>query len=246
MDSRAKVQMERQLVQPPKDKPPIEENLLFRRYHEGTLITKEPVREEPPPSLPPYPSREHAVGFWRVLQSPTGLPVEEGADASDNLVLRVDGTVSGGPILEPETRQKASGGTWRLLHGDDNKGGDDGKDGKDDDVQLRIRLVIPPTKERILVMEGRVDRAAFGDLSLARNTFGVPELEAVAGGGGGGGGAKGPRLEDLLHCAGQAWIEDAVTGANRTEVGRFSITKLKQRDPRRLTVTVPRPVGYLD
>jgi hypothetical protein len=93
----------------PKQKPPIAENKVFQKYKDGTLAPR-PKKQSPAPELPPFPSRQHCVGFWKVLQSPTGFDVEETDNSrSDNLVLRVDGTTAGGPILDQTTRQKASG-----------------------------------------------------------------------------------------------------------------------------------------
>lgn len=108
VSSRAKVQSEKELAKP-KNKPPIEENEVFRKYKEGTLAPQ-PKAPAPAPKLPPFPSREHCVGFWKVIQSPTGFDVEQtDSSRSDNLVCRVDGTTAGGPILDQESRQKAAG-----------------------------------------------------------------------------------------------------------------------------------------
>ena len=52
---------------------------------------------------------------------------------------------------------------------------------EDGDVKLRIRLVIPPMKERILVMEGLVNRMNLGsNMPMASKAFGIPHLEAMA------------------------------------------------------------------
>jgi hypothetical protein len=87
---------------------------------------------------------------------------------SENLLLRVDGTTAAGPILNPETNQKAAGGTWKMLPQENGE------------VLLRIRLVIPPEKKRILVMEGRVDRGSELGMKLASRTFGIPKVEEKA------------------------------------------------------------------
>ena len=210
-----------------KDKPPIEENDVFAKYREGTLVPKED-QPAPMPALPPFPSREHCIGFWRVISSPTGFPVEEGdASRSDNLILRVDGTTAGGPILDQETRQKASGGTWRF-YGD-----------KIDDAKLIIRLVIPPKKERVLVMEGHLEKASLSsDVALASSSFGIPELEerkkqSIKG------------MDDLLYCSGNVWIEDAVTKKNRDDIGSFSLMKMEVSTDS-YTITVPKPVRNQD
>ena len=87
--------------------------------------------------LPDYPSREHFYGIWRMIAPPTGFPEDTGDDTkSDNIILRVDGTIAGGPTLDQQTNQKAAGGTWKMIKGSD-----------DATTKLRIRLVIPPKKE---------------------------------------------------------------------------------------------------
>ena len=45
---------------------------------------------------------------------------------------------------------------------------------------LRIRLVIPPEKNRILVMEGLVERGSEIGVNLASRTFGIPKVEERA------------------------------------------------------------------
>jgi len=210
-----------------KTKPPIEDNPIFAKYKEGTLV---PDKEKPPPpkELPPFPSREHCIGFWRVVRSPTGFAVEEGdSTRSDNLVLRVDGTTAGGPILDQETRQKASAGTWRIS-GDTT-----------DTAALRIRLIIPPKKDRIIVMKGKLQFVSMSsDLPMTTGTFGIPKLEALA--------EKAKDFEDLLFCSGDVCIENA-DGSNRECIGKFSIMKLKTpTDPSQFTITIPRPVRSQD
>ena len=227
--SRAKVQSEQELAKP-KNKPPIAENKIFQKYKDGTLAPQQPEETKPAPKLPPFPSRQHCVGFWKVLQSPTGFDVEETDNQrSDNFLLRVDGTIAGGPILDQATRQKASGGTWRL---------------EEDDCRLRIRLVIPPGKEHILVMQGQMELiAGKPNIALASSTFGIPQLEARK--------ARAaetePPLEDILYCKGEVWVEDAVTKKNRCDVGTFSLMKLNtSADPKDFTITIPQPIRNQD
>jgi hypothetical protein len=237
--SRARVQSEKELARK-KVKPPIAENSIFQQYKDGTLVPEQPkalpTKQE---QLPPFPSREHCTGFWRVVRSPTGFSVEDGTEDSsrtDNLILRVDGTIAGGPILDQETRQKASGGTWRLLVAKE----DDGGDGS---ATLRVRLVIPPLKERILVMQGKLEKVSVSstDLPMASSTFGIPFLEerrAMA---------STNELDDLLYCSGDVWIEDSTTGLNRDDIGNFSLMKLNvPSDPSEFTITIPRPVRNQD
>jgi len=213
--SRARVQSELDLAQK-RDKPPIEENTVFAKYKDGSLVPEKDKVIPGAKDLPPFPSKEHCTGFWRMLDSPTGFAVEEGdASRSDNLVLRVDGTIAGGPILDQVTRQKASGGAWML-----------NLDNKDDPI-LRIRLLIPPKKERVLVMEGRLESKSMTlDVLMAPNTFGIPALEERA--------AKSAAAdesnetgEEMTFCKGSVWIEDSKTKGSRDVVGTFSIMKLK-------------------
>ena len=132
-----------------KDLPPIEDNPVFKAYRSGALDSKEKETEaaEEEEDAPGTRRRQDMVGFWKVLRSPTGLPLsnDPSSSATDNFVLRVDGLVAGGPVLEPETQQRAAGGSWKLI-----------KDEENDQVRIQIRLVIPPSRQRILVMDGTV------------------------------------------------------------------------------------------
>ena len=169
-----------------KEKPPIEDNPVFKAYKEGTLVPKDQRPKSRKKELGPYPGRDHFVGIWKVLTSPTGFPTEEETDvSSENLILRVDGRTAGGPILDQETRQKAAGGTWKMIVEDNG------------DVRLRIRLVVPPKKERILVMEGLVDRfSGSSDIPMAAKAFGIPHLEAMAK-------EANKGMQDLMQCGGE-------------------------------------------
>ena len=223
---------ERAKLREKKEMPPIEENPVFQKYKDGTLIpeSKSPKKGKQL-ELGPYPSREHFAGIWRVISSPTGFPTEpEEASQSENIILRIDGTIAGGPILDAETRQKAAGGTWKMTEQEDGN------------VNLRIRLIIPPKKERILVMEGRVDRAALGtDIPMASKAFGIPELEERAKR------ATNRDMDDLLHCSGDVHVEDAITKSNREDIGTFSIMKISgPKAPNEYTITIPKPVRNQD
>lgn len=231
VEARAFVQA--QTVEEKKNKPKIEDNVVFQKYKDGTLVEKRATAPSTTAKkFPAYPSREHFIGIWRVVTSPTGWPEEFGDDTkSDNLILRVDGTIAGGPTLDRETNQKASGGTWKMLNSTSD----------DEGTKLRIRLVIPPKKERILVMEGEVTRfMSATDMPLSKSTFGIPELEAAAQ-------KMEDSMEDLMHCGGQVWIQDAVTGKNREEIGTFSLMKIQSPlEPGKYTITIPRPVRNQD
>lgn len=174
-----------------KEKPPIEDNPVFKAYKEGTLVPKQEVKQRKRKELGPYPGRDHFVGIWRIGTSPTGFPIEEASDEScENIILRVDGTTAGGPILDPETKQKAAGGTWKFIE-------DNG------DVKLRIRLVIPPKKERILEMVGIVNRISMNsDIPMASKAFGIPHLEAMAKE------ANKSNEEDMMHCGGDVSFQE--------------------------------------
>ena len=226
--SRARIQSITELARK-KDKPPIAENPVFKKYKEGTLVPEQ-SKSVSVQKLPPFPSREHCTGFWRIVSSPTGFDVEEGdSSRSENLVLRVDGTIAGGPILDQESRQKASGGTWRMT-GETRES-----------ARLRIRLVIPPKKERILVMEGPLEKLSMSsDLPLASSTFGIPLLEERAA-------RSSTDIEDLLICNGNVWIEDALTKKNKNDIGKFSLMKLNvPTDPSQFTITIPKPIRHQD
>jgi hypothetical protein len=286
VESRARIRTERELLAKRKrDKPPIEENPVFAKYRNGTLVPSSATAGGGKLSssstgrkhmdLPPFPSDEHVVGFWRVVRSPTGFAPEEGGDPSrsDNLILRVDGTTAGGPVLDSVTRQKASGGTWKLTvltEGDENgdgidadsRGGGNAKSLSRRAASLRIRLVIPPQKDRILVMQGKLERislsgssgdglASIPPLAPRGGTFGVPALEERAARAGQpdrqGAGVGDEEDDTLVFCSGPVFLEDAVTGANRNEIGTFTLQKLfSPSDPAQYTITIPRPVRNQD
>ncbi|CAB9500657.1 expressed unknown protein [Seminavis robusta] len=228
-----------------KDKVAIEDNPIFQKFKDGTLVPesekpKAPVEVE----IEPFPSRAQFVGFWEVMSSPTGFEPQDAGDGStsENLVLRVDGTTAGGPILDPETKHKAAGGTWKIIPNEDGE-----------TVQLRIRLVIPPKKERILVMEGTAQKRALvsprNNLPpMASGAFGIPALEE-----------KQKRANDeadeelqeltreKISCSGKVWVEDAITRKNKIDIGDFSLVKLDTpRDPSQYTITIPRPIRNQD
>eukprot|EP00339_Tiarina_fusa_P021692 CAMPEP_0117009290 /NCGR_PEP_ID=MMETSP0472-20121206/8485_1 /TAXON_ID=693140 ORGANISM="Tiarina fusus, Strain LIS" /NCGR_SAMPLE_ID=MMETSP0472 /ASSEMBLY_ACC=CAM_ASM_000603 /LENGTH=644 /DNA_ID=CAMNT_0004711541 /DNA_START=487 /DNA_END=2421 /DNA_ORIENTATION=- len=213
-----------------KDKPSIEDNPVFKAYKDGTLVPKSQKKVGKKRELPPYPSREHFFGIWQIVASPTGFAVEEsGSETSENLILRVDGTTAGGPVLDPATNQKAAGGTWRMI-----------EDGGD--VKLRIRLVIPPKKERVIEMIGSIDRVSVGtNIPMASKAFGVPHLEAMAKA------SMNSDMADMMQCSGEVFIEDAITKKNREDVGTFSLMKLQgPMDKSQYTITIPKPIRNQD
>ena len=173
--SRQSVKTQEQLATK-KDKVPIQDNSVFQKFKDGTLVPEAQKQAAwKGKEIAPFPSREQFVGFWQIMSSPTGFPPDDdGGDGSksENLVFRVDGTTAGGPVLDPETNQKAAGGTWKITPSEDDE---------DESAQVRIRLVIPPKKDRILVMEGTATKRAMVSLKnlppMASSTFGIPELE---------------------------------------------------------------------
>ena len=146
----------------------IEDNPVFKAYKEGVL-TDNKSRAVATKKMGAYPGNEHFVGIWKVVVNPMGdIENTNTEGGSENLLLRVDGTTAAGPTLNPETNQKAAGGTWKIFQQENG------------DVLLRIRLVIPPEKKRILVMEGRVSRGVQNGMNMASRTFGIPQVEERA------------------------------------------------------------------
>jgi hypothetical protein len=90
-------------------------------------------------------------------------------------------------------------------------------------------------------MEGEVTRfMSATDMPLSKSTFGIPELESAAQ-------KMEDNMEDLMHCGGQVWIQDAVTGKNSEEIGTFSLMKIQSPlEPGKYTITIPRPVRNQD
>ncbi|KAL9181181.1 hypothetical protein ACHAXT_009986 [Thalassiosira profunda] len=249
---------------PRRDLPSIEDNPVFQRLWKGksqvttqgqntalTLDGTPPASEEP---LPPYPSDAHFVGPWRVVSSPLGTSIDSIDDeskSSDNFILRVDGQVMGGPVLDAEYQHKAAGGEWRMFQAV--RRGGTSEDGSEappvTQTRLRIRLLVPPEKDRALVMEGEVTRLVMpGAGDAASSSF---DGWQMASGGILEGMAQnldvqsqsGNNGEVLLYCGGEAWMEDADGGANRRKLGPFSLQKLKsiRREDLIYTVDVARP-----
>lgn len=207
-----------------KNIPPIEENPLFKAYKDGNLVAKNETPAAKPTAFDKYGN--DVVGIWRVLTSPTGIQVDEPSqDSSENIVLRVDGTIAGGPTLDLETKQKAAGGTWTTSKQENG------------DVRLRIRMAIPPKKERILVMEGLVVRTGSRiDGPMPSTAFGIPHLKTQVH-------ETSKATACPLTCSGDVYVEDAITKKNRKSVGEFSLMKL--RGPMKndqYTITIPKPV----
>ena len=238
-----------------KKKPDPKDNPIFQNWKERMSQNAANLKEDVRPKLPPFPSDEHFVGIWRLMTTPSGPSIDEerlmGAldtdpSASENLILRVDGTTAGGPILDTLSQHRASGGTWKFFEAEWI-----GKTDNDDDIdmvqtRLRIRLVIPPEKERILVMEGEVKRGSLpsaysisqenmkqlrssGSFGISpqkkkSNTEANQENEET-------------KDEVFLQCSGEAWVEDR--SGKRSKLGPFSLLKMKDRNE--YTYTIPAP-----
>lgn len=208
----------------------IEDNPVFKSYKKGTLTADQPKVSPPPPKkLGPYPGNDHFIGIWKVMTNPmgdgVGNNIEEG---SENLLLRVDGTTAAGPTLNPETNQKAAGGTWKMIEQENG------------DVLLRIRLVVPPEKNRIVVMEGLVERGSELAINMPSRNFGIPQLEEMEK-------EASKNKKDILTCSGEAHIEDAVTKKNIVRAEHFSLMKVQGvLDPSEYTITVPKTIRRLD
>lgn len=267
-----------QVVKPRRDLPSIEDNPVFQRLWEGrpqetskgqntaVALDGTPPTEDAP--FPPYPSNAHFVGAWRVITSPLeteNIPTIEDAESksSDNFILRVDGQIMGGPILDARYQHKAAGGEWKMFQAvrksTSQISSEEGYPSAPPMTQtrLRIRLLVPPEKNRALVMEGEVTRLVMPGADGGAATSSSPsEGWMMASGGMLDGmlqnlndakssqlGAKG--AEGLLYCGGEAWMEDVEGGTNRKKLGPFSLMKLKTIDRKNLiyTVDVSRPIN---
>ena len=226
--SRARVIQER-LDETKVLKKPQDRNPIFEQYRNKTLVpSDESTTAALTIDLPVFPSRECCVGVWRMIRSPTGFDVQDGDDnTSDNLILRVDGHIAGGPILDPSCGQKAAGGEWTY---------------SSSDRWLRVRFLIPPLKQRVLVMEGRLELLSMKPaLPLAGNTFGIPELESLSFS------ASSEVMDDRIICSGSVWMEDVGGYPGRDDVGTFTMIKsLPPLDMSQISITIPKNVRNID
>ena len=249
-------------TKPRRELPNFEDNPVFQRLWKGqsqvtpqgqntalTLNGTPPTSDEP---LPPYPSDAHFVGAWRVVSSPLGIEYGAFADteskSSDNFILRVDGQVMGGPILDAQYQHKAAGGGWKMFQAIRKSVDSELSSSTSPPItqtRLRIRLLVPPEKDRALIMEGEVNRLV---MPGTESSSSVQDGWMMASGGIIDGMMQ--NIEDaqarpesksgegLLYCSGEAWMEDAEGGANRKKVGPFSLMKLKTVDRSKLIYTV--------
>lgn len=215
---------------------------LINKYNRMQGVKAEAIKEkmqnkEP---LPPYPCNEYFIGPWRVVSfpldtnyaNPDSLTQMESRN-SDNFILRVDGSVAGGPFLDSKTKQKAAGGTWKMFQAEyiGPQGETAPSTSKEKIIRTRMRIVllIPPLKEEELVMEGEVTRIIMPTSLLSRPVNakegdGNDDIEEEEDG--------------LLHCGGEAWIREIATG-RRKKLGLFTVVKLRTLDPSELHISVP-------
>lgn len=237
-----------------KKKVPYEENPIFMSWKDRKTMAYDSPSTQSYRPMPPFPSNEYFVGLWKLVSSPisvdsfvgestteNGLPSNE----NDTIILRVDGTTAGGPILDFEQNLKSVGGTWRsyqaVLNGrnDVENFNHDGSER----TRLRIRLVIPPKKEKILVMEGEIQRVLRSSL-LNQNireiqrlsTFSFPYGESTREN-------TDTNLNEnsfTISCSGEMWVETASPHKGlRKKLGRFTLVKMADLDPSQIRYSIP-------
>lgn len=226
-------------------------NMLKKSKTRGSLSNPGRVKE-PLVELPPYPSDEYFVGVWRLISLPNKEADSDllgsinndsmNSGATDNLILRVDNGVAGGPILSGG--QKAAGGEWKMFQA--RWAGE--SDEFEDVVQtrLRISLVIPPEKKEVLMMEGKVTRVMMpGSNSFSQNLPPVSFLDVAS--------DSNRNIVDqpsssspdrLLYVEGEVWVQSIDGIGSRRKLGRFSAIKTDQEQtPENLQFIVPPPIS---
>lgn len=159
------------------------------------------------PTLPKFPSDQHFIGFWRMVTSPlpqSPIDPEINIYDCDNLILRVDGTIAGGPIFDSILQLRAAGGSWRMFQA--KYVGKIGEKQGDVQTRLRIEMIVPPKKDKILVMEGKVNKVAMGPDA---DSSGIASIGATG------------NSEHILTCSGDSYVQD-IEGVRRKS-GLFSI-----------------------
>ena len=231
-----------------KDKPRPEDNPILRDWKER-LKNKPKVIDtetEVAKPLPPFPSDEHFVGIWKLDSTPGGKVIDEekmliDPNSSENLVLRVDGTVGGGPILDPENLHRAAGGTWKFFNAQWVGPTESENDEDSITTRLRIRLLIPPEKERILVFEGEVKQGIFSSPeSISRDNMNELRISSFANKL-----SKNDQIEStsknssLIQCSGEMWTENARGTKSRRKVGRFTLSKIQRDSTYKYSIPAP-------
>ena len=242
-----------------------EDNPILKNWKERVTMAADAKESSPGKTLPPYPSDEHFAGIWHLSQSPGGSFMDEqqmiealkgDKNSVENLILRIDGRTAGGPILDVENQHRASGGTWKFFQAEWCGLSDD--DVEDDSAEasvqtrLRIRLVIPPSKNKVLVMEGEVKRGGVSSLEaiskanakelFSSSSFGLNKVGETSNF------DSTPKEEDMhLYVSGEAWVEE-INGRDRQrkKLGRFSLIKRKDRNPDQYQYNIPAPMRYQD
>lgn len=233
-----------------KNKPNPSDNPILRdwkqRISESPTILKNNAESLGTTKLPPFPSDEHFVGIWSLDLFPKGGNFDE--NANENIVLRVDGTTAGGPILDVQNQHRAAGGTWKFFQAQWIGPSDEGSEAPLK-TRLRIRLLIPPLKEKVLVLEGEVTSGFLVTVeSISQEN--MKELrksafESFVD-------MKEDRKEEnkVLQCTGEMWCEDATGVGNREErkrikLGRFHLIK-ETYQPKNYKYSIPSPQRYQD
>jgi hypothetical protein len=233
-------------------KVPPEDNPIFKGWKDRKTMAVDTPSFQSNKMMPSFPSNEYFVGLWRLISSPIMLdrltgestkPNDPSPSENETLILRVDGTTAGGPILDFEQNLKSAGGTWRSFQAVWN--GDDVENVSLDDTEqtrLRIRLVVPPKKETILVMEGEIRRTTYSSL-LNQNireikqlsTFSIPQVESAQSIN-----TNQPDESLTIYCSGEMWLEAAFpkTG-QRKKLGSFTLVKMVDPNPTQIRYSIP-------
>lgn len=251
-----------------KNKPKPEDNPILKNWKARNTMAAGSEDTSTRRVLPPFPSDEHFIGIWRLISSPGGPILDEedmleamtgDPSSSENLILRIDGSTAGGPILDVENQHRAAGGNWKFFQAEwCGKGRNDKDEKRLLQTRMRVRLVIPPSKEKVLVMEGEVKRGTLTSaesVSLdnanelrASSSFGMNRILNKSQSNAMNNVNNG---DPFMYVTGEAWVEDAVegedrNGRNRTKLGRFSLMKRKDRDPSQYQYSIPAPQRYQD
>lgn len=255
-------------VKKKKNKPKPEDNPILKNWKQR-VSSAAAVNEASASKkiLTPYPSDEHFTGIWRLVSSPGGAMMDEeelmeaingDANSSENLILRIDGTTAGGPILDVQNRHRAAGGSWKFYQAEWCGDPDIDEEGREVDrpvqTRLQVRLVIPPSKDRVLVMEGEVKRGGIASVEsiskenarelFSSSSFGINNVDS--------GKARDslPEKEEdmFVFVSGEAWVENlnAEEKRSRTKLGRFSLLKRKDYDPGQYQYSIPAPTRFQD
>ncbi len=239
-----------------KNKPRPKDNPILRDWkkrlaNSPSIIDLESKKKTRP--LPPFPSNEHFVGIWKLDSTPGGKVIDEekmliDPNASENMVLRVDRTVGGGPILDTENLHRAAGGTWKFFQAQ-YVGPSQSEGNMESSVKtrLRIRLLIPPRKERVLVFEGEVKQGGFASAeSISQDNINELRKSSFSNLIGQQDNVKSVDTDaSFLQCSGEMWLENVRGDKKRSKVGKFTLSK-RQQNERNYQYSIPAPQRYQD